>query len=129
MRMCVIAFAVAAAEERGLVLPPCLESRKSLRSALPWSYMMRALPFLLIFWIAMSAPAPAVAQRFGGHYPVCLQKWEWGGSSSILCRYSSWDECRATASGLSAMCVANPYVPQPPSAQRPPPPDRGLRFQ
>ncbi len=87
---------------------------------------MRALPILLIIWIAMSVPAPAVAQRFGGNYPVCLQKWEWGGASSISCRYSSWDECRATAAGLSAMCVANPYVP-PPSAQAPFPPDRGPR--
>jgi hypothetical protein len=87
---------------------------------------MRALPFLLIIWIAMSAPAPAVAQRFGGNYPICLQKWEWGGSSSISCRYSSWEECKATAAGLSATCLVNPYA-QPPSAPPPSPPDRGPR--
>jgi hypothetical protein len=84
--------------------------------------MMRALLCLLIVWIAMSAPAPVSAQRFGGHYPVCLQKWEWGGGSSIRCQYSSWDECRASATGLSAMCLQNPYVQQPPQPARSPRP-------
>ncbi|MBR0686175.1 DUF3551 domain-containing protein [Bradyrhizobium manausense] len=82
---------------------------------------MRALPFLLILWITMSASAPAAAQRFNGNYPVCLQKWEWGGASYISCQYSSWEECKATAAGLSAMCLLNPYV------QRPVPPERGPR--
>ena len=82
--------------------------------------IMRALPCLIIVWI-MSAAAPVAAQRFGGNYPVCLQKWEWGGASSIRCQYSSWEECRASAIGLSAMCLQNPYVQQPPR------PDRGPR--
>lgn len=82
---------------------------------------MRALPFLLIVWIAMSAPAPAAAQRFAGNYPICLQKWEWGGGNYISCQYSSWEECKAAASGLPAMCLVNPY------AQRPSYPDRGPR--
>lgn len=82
---------------------------------------MRALPFLLIIWIAMSASAPAVAQRFGGNYPVCLQRWEWGGASSIRCEYSSWEECKAAAASLPAMCLVNPYAP------RPAYPDRSLR--
>lgn len=82
---------------------------------------MRALPFLLIIWIAMSAPAPAAAQRFAGNYPVCLQKWEWGGGNYISCQYSSWEECKAAAAGLPAMCLVNPY------AQRPSYLDRGPR--
>lgn len=82
---------------------------------------MRALPFLLIIWITIAAPAPAAAQRFAGNYPVCLQKWEWGGSSSIRCEYSSWEECKAAAASLPAMCLVNPY------AQRPSYPDRGPR--
>ncbi|MFD0647143.1 MULTISPECIES: DUF3551 domain-containing protein [unclassified Bradyrhizobium] len=84
--------------------------------------MMRALPCLLILWITMSAPTPAAAQRFGGNYPVCLQRWEWGGVTWISCDYRSWDECRASAAGLSAMCLQNPYVPQ-----LPPHPDRNPR--
>jgi len=82
---------------------------------------MRALPFLLIAWITMLAPAPAAAQRFAGNYPVCLQRWEWGGGSWISCQYNSWDECRAMTVGLSAMCLPNPYV------QRPSPPVRNPR--
>jgi hypothetical protein len=58
------------------------------------------------------AVAPATAQRYESAYPVCLQKWEWGGSSTIYCGYTSWEACRATASGLSAMCLANPYWSQ-----------------
>lgn len=84
--------------------------------------MMRALPLLFIVGIIMSAPAPAAAQRFGGNAPVCLQKWEWGGASSIRCQYSTWEECKASAAGLSAMCLQNPYV-----QQQPPHPDRGPR--
>ncbi|WP_347338602.1 DUF3551 domain-containing protein [Bradyrhizobium guangzhouense] len=84
--------------------------------------MMRALPFLLLALIAMSAPTPASAQRFNGNYPVCLQRWEWGGATYISCQFSSWEECRATAAGLPAMCLLNPYV-----QQRPPEPVRAPR--
>ena len=84
--------------------------------------MIRALPFLLVVWIATAAPTPVAAQRFAGNYPVCLQKWEWGGASSIRCQYSSWEECKASAAGLSATCLLNPYVPQPPQPGRSPRP-------
>ncbi len=84
---------------------------------------MRALPFLLIAWVMMSVPTPATAQRFGGNYPVCMQKWEWGGGSTISCQFNSWDECRASTVGLSAMCLQNPYV-QPSS-----PPLRAPRYR
>ncbi|MGM4870193.1 DUF3551 domain-containing protein [Bradyrhizobium sp. 956_D2_N1_5] len=45
--------------------------------------------------------------------PVCLQRWEWGGSTYFECAYTSWDQCRASAIGLSAMCVDNPYWQRP----------------
>ena len=80
---------------------------------------MRALPFLLLALIAASAATPAAAQRFSGNYPVCLQRWEWGGGTYISCQYSSWEECKASAVGLPAMCLLNPYV------QRAPEPVRG----
>ena len=56
--------------------------------------------------------APGTAQRYDPAYPICLQKWEWGGSSTIYCSYTTWDQCRATAAGLSAMCSENPYWSQ-----------------
>nr|WP_256375427.1 DUF3551 domain-containing protein [Bradyrhizobium sp. DOA9] len=63
--------------------------------------------------LPMCAPRLAAAQRFAGNAPVCLQRWEWGGMTWISCQYRSWDECRASAAGQSAMCLDNPYV-QPP---------------
>lgn len=62
--------------------------------------------------IVAAAVAPAAAQRYNSEYPVCLQKWEWGGSSTIYCSYTSWDQCQATAAGLAAMCLVNPYWSQ-----------------
>ena len=60
--------------------------------------------------------APAAAEPLDPRYPVCLQKWEWGGSSRTYCSYLSWEDCRAAAMGLSAMCTANPYWSPPDSA-------------
>ncbi|TYL89715.1 DUF3551 domain-containing protein [Bradyrhizobium rifense] len=81
---------------------------------------MRALPILFLVGITMTVAAPASAQRFAGNAPVCMQKWEWGGSSYISCDYRSWDECRASAAGLPAMCMQNPYVQQPSYPERSP---------
>ena len=81
---------------------------------------MRALPILLLVGITMAVAAPAAAQRFAGNAPVCMQKWQWGGSSYISCDYRSWDECRASAAGLPAMCLQNPYVQQPSHPDRSP---------
>ena len=44
---------------------------------------MRALPILLLVGITMSVAAPAAAQRFAGNAPVCMQKWQWGGSATL----------------------------------------------
>lgn len=82
---------------------------------------MRSLFCLLMVCIAMSAPTPAAAQRFNGNYPVCLQRWEWGGGTYISCLYNTWEDCKADAAGFSAMCLLNPYV------QRPSQPDRRPR--
>ncbi|MVT54646.1 DUF3551 domain-containing protein [Bradyrhizobium yuanmingense] len=81
---------------------------------------MRALACLLFVLIAISATGPAAAQRFGGNFPVCLQEWEWGGGTYISCQYRSFEECRASAAGRSAMCLENPYVQQPPQPRRSP---------
>ncbi len=66
-----------------------------------------ALAILTIFTVLTAAPADA--QTYGGNGPICLERYQWGGSRSIYCDYSSMAQCQATASGLAAMCVANPY--------------------
>ncbi|WP_271602349.1 MULTISPECIES: DUF3551 domain-containing protein [unclassified Bradyrhizobium] len=52
---------------------------------------------------------PATAQRYDPRFPVCLQRWYARGFISYDCSYTSMDQCRMTASGLSAMCQENPY--------------------
>ena len=66
-----------------------------------------ALAILAIF--AVLTAAPATAQTFGGNYPVCLQLYLRDGARNIECSYSSMEQCQATASGLSATCLMNPY--------------------
>lgn len=59
--------------------------------------------------IATMLAAPQVrAQRYDPGYPVCLQTYSRDGSA-MLCMYHSMAQCRATASGIAAQCIANPY--------------------
>lgn len=60
----------------------------------------------------MSVSAPAAAQTYDPRYPVCMQVWEWGGSTRFECSFMSWDQCHAATSGLPAMCLDNPYWPR-----------------
>ena len=73
---------------------------------------MRMLRWIILASATMLVVAPAQAQRYDPRYPVCMQVWEWGGSSYLNCTFTTWDQCRATASGLSAMCLDNPYWAQ-----------------
>ena len=70
---------------------------------------MRMLRWMILGGATMLAMVPATAQTFDPRYPVCLQKWEWGGSTYFECYYTSWDQCRAASVGLAAMCLQNPY--------------------
>ena len=70
---------------------------------------MRRLCWMILAGAAILAVAPAAAQRYDPRYPFCLQRWEWGGSTDISCSFTSLEQCRMTASGLSATCYANPY--------------------
>ena len=66
-----------------------------------------ALAILTLF--AVLSAVPAKAQTYGGNGPICLERYQWGGSRNIYCEYSSMAQCQATASGLSATCSMNPY--------------------
>jgi len=84
---------------------------------------MRVLALSILTIFAVLTAAPADAQTYGGNGPICLERYQWGGSRSIYCDYSSMAQCQATASGLSAMCVTNPYYsnarePREPSYRR-----------
>lgn len=80
---------------------------------------MGILRWMLLISAVILASAPATAQTYDPGYPVCLQRWEWGGSTYFECRFTSWDQCRAAGAGLPAMCVDNPYwVPARPRSLR-----------
>jgi len=69
---------------------------------------MRMVAAAIFTTAAVLTAAPAPAQTYGGNAPVCMQRYRWGGSD-IECSYISLAQCAATASGLSATCIENPY--------------------
>jgi Protein of unknown function (DUF3551) len=73
---------------------------------------MHKLRWIMLAGATVLSVSSATAQRYDPSYPVCLQKYGEGGGTNIDCSYASLDQCRATASGLSAQCYANPYWPQ-----------------
>jgi hypothetical protein len=85
---------------------------------------MRILALAILTTVTVLTIAPAVAQRYGGNSPICLQSYGMGGSYGIDCSYSSMEQCQATASGLSATCLTNPYYsnaqsPRDPASRQP----------
>lgn len=62
-----------------------------------------SLGFATFFAIDSSAPARA----FGTTHPFCLTGDEWPGLSN--CRFDSYAQCQASASGRALTCIANPY--------------------
>jgi hypothetical protein len=56
--------------------------------------------------IAAINAAPATA----GGLPFCIKGCDFGGGGGIGdCSFSTYQQCEATASGLTATCAANPY--------------------
>jgi len=67
------------------------------------------VPALMIFAIGMVlAAAPARAQTYDPHYPVCMHVFSLG-TSYYDCTYATLSQCAASASGRSAQCDVNPY--------------------
>jgi len=71
---------------------------------------------------ASFAPLPSQAQTFDPRYPVCMHVYSGangGGGEWYDCSFTSLPQCRATASGRSAICDLNPYyLAAPPSRLR-----------
>jgi hypothetical protein len=51
--------------------------------------------------------AAAPAEAVGTRYPFCIQGDEYPGLSN--CTFTSYEQCRATASGRFLTCIANPF--------------------
>jgi hypothetical protein len=71
--------------------------------------MLAFLSWTVLAGSAILGIVPASAQTYDPSYPVCLQIWEWGGSTHFECAFASWNQCRSAAIGIGAMCVDNPY--------------------
>jgi hypothetical protein len=54
------------------------------------------------------AAAPAQAQTYNPRYPVCLQIYNIGGER-FDCRFTSLEQCAASASGGVGQCINNPF--------------------
>jgi hypothetical protein len=54
--------------------------------------------------------SPAAAQNPAGDGAFCIRGFVYGGGGGLGdCSFSSYEQCRATASGQEAWCLANPY--------------------
>jgi hypothetical protein len=73
--------------------------------------VMRTLAGLTVTLAALVG-GPAQAQTYDPAWPVCMQVYS-KGANFITCGYTSLEQCRATASGRSAMCMLNPYYAGP----------------
>ena len=58
---------------------------------------------------AASTASTVQAQTFDPRYPVCQHNYRWGGED-YDCRFTSLAQCQASAYGLPAQCVNNPYA-------------------
>ena len=63
------------------------------------------LALLAVSGLAVIGAAPAEA--VGVRYPFCMQGRDVQGLSD--CRYTSYEQCQATASGRFLYCIENPY--------------------
>ena len=67
---------------------------------------MRIIALLVISTFVV--PSSAWAQTYDPAYPFCLQTYGIDGGY-ISCSYNSMEQCKMSASGRAAQCVANPY--------------------
>jgi hypothetical protein len=61
--------------------------------------------------MALTATA-AQAQIYDPRYPVCMHSYGVQTGDRIDCIFTSLFQCKASASGLPAMCEINPYFAQ-----------------
>jgi hypothetical protein len=71
-----------------------------------------ALPIVATFSLALATFALALgaslpAHAFGTRHPFCLTGDEWPGLSN--CRFDTYAQCQASASGRALTCIANPF--------------------
>jgi len=76
------------------------------------------MPLLIILLAIISAALlgdiEAASAQSAYSYPWCSVR---GISGGMSCYFSSWEQCRATTSGVGGNCIMSPYYrPAPPRA-------------
>jgi hypothetical protein len=70
----------------------------------------RVVALLAIGMLASFGASPAAAENPAGDGAFCIRGFTYGGAGGLGdCSFSSYAQCRATASGQEAWCLANPY--------------------
>ena len=69
---------------------------------------MRISALAILTVLTVLVASPVQAQTYDPRYPVCLQSYNIGGGASE-CAYYTMAQCNASAQGLGASCVNNPY--------------------
>jgi hypothetical protein len=68
---------------------------------------MRNIALLLLAAGGLAMVGATPAEAVGTRYPFCIQGDEYPGLSN--CTFTSYEQCKATASGRYLSCIANPY--------------------
>jgi hypothetical protein len=67
---------------------------------------MRTIPLVFITFVALSLPTTSA--RAGPNGSWCAN-YGTGLDGAINCSYTSFEQCRATVSGIYGFCTPNPY--------------------
>lgn len=86
---------------------------------------MRSLMPAIVAIGMLMASAPALAQLYDPRYPVCMHVFGEQEGDRMDCIFTSSDQCRASASGLPATCLMNPYYAHAPKLGPTPARDHG----
>jgi len=70
---------------------------------------MRSLAFAFVAIGMLLASAPAQAQIYDPSYPVCMHVYGEEMGDRMDCIFTSLAQCAASAFGLPATCLVNPY--------------------
>ncbi|MGX1323117.1 hypothetical protein AB7M17_006570 [Bradyrhizobium sp. USDA 377] len=71
------------------------------------AFLIAATFSLAIATFAFTLSASTPARAFGTHHAFCLTGDEWPALSN--CRFDTYAQCQASASGRALTCIANPY--------------------
>ena len=75
---------------------------------------MRIVLIAIFAILVMLVVGHSYAQTYDPRYPICMKVYigDDSGGEWIDCSYISLPQCKASASGRSAMCEVNPYFAQ-----------------